>query len=56
MIFYILSSLSFKGLVARAVSKSNMVDDVLGVVEFFSGIGGMHFALKGKQFVEHLIF
>ena len=24
-----------------------MADKILGVVEFYSGIGGMHFALKG---------
>ena len=26
-----------------------MADELLRVVEFYSGIGGMHFALKGKQ-------
>jgi len=26
---------------------------MLRVVEFYSGIGGMHFALKGKGFVLH---
>ena len=30
-----------------------MADEVLRVVEFYSGIGGMHFALKGKRFVLH---
>lgn len=28
-----------------------MADEVFRVVEFYSGIGGMHFALKGKRFV-----
>ena len=30
-------------------SKCKMADEMLRVVEFYSGIGGMHFALKGKR-------
>jgi len=30
-----------------------MADEMLRVVEFYSGIGGMHFALKGKGLVLH---
>ena len=30
-----------------------MADEVLRVVEFYSGIGGMHFALEGKGFDLH---
>ena len=30
-------------------SEAKMADESLRVVEFYSGIGGMHFALKGKE-------
>ena len=30
-----------------------MADEVFRVVEFYSGIGGMHFALKGRGFDLH---
>lgn len=53
MIFYTTNLLVDKAWLLSILLKSKMADEVLRVVEFYSGIGGMHFALKGIGFVLH---